>query len=376
MIGQSLLRVTLLGCISLLVGVSIVRAQSTDTTNPTVGRIILIKPPKPRGKLRVEFGKGVDPVDATEGRLIRRGDLLTLEASAEATIICGNGNTYNLIPGPQGCPCTSPCTTKVCGIMYGNTIIRSMRGGETNNSSFPVIISPRKTLLFSRRPTIRWAPVAGSNEKTKYKVTLYGENKRLIWSRETVSKSVLVYPDNAPSLIPGQTYLVVVSTDGKSSEQEDVPDTGFVLLKADKILPLSKEKTKIQKLNLPKAQTQFLTANLYSDEGLYAEAINEVESASKTMKEPAVIRMLGDLYLTVGLNREAEKRYLEALTLQPKNDLEEQAMTQVGLAQAYENLGVVDQAAIRLSEAIKIYERLGNSAMVENLKKQEQRLKK
>jgi hypothetical protein len=376
MIGRSLLHIVLLGCISLLIGGEIVRAQSTDNTNPTVGRIILIKPPKPRGKLRVEYGKGFDSVDATEGMLIRRGDLLTLKATAKAQIICGNGNKYDLIPGPQGCPCTDPCTTKICGLMYDDKLTHSMRGGDTNNSSFPVIISPRKTLLLNKRPTIRWSPVAGSNKRTKYKVSLYGENRKLIWSRVTGSKPELAYPYKKPSLTPGQTYLVVVSTDGKSSELENVPGIGFALLKADKALSLNKAKAKIQKLNLPEAQTQFLTANLYLDEHLYAEAIDEVERASGTMKEPAVVRMLGDLYLVVGLNREAEKRYLEALTIQPKNDLEEQAMTQMRLAQSYENLGISDQAIIRLDEAIKIYERLGNSAMVEILKKQEQGLKK
>jgi hypothetical protein len=360
MIGWLPFRIALLGCISLLIGGVIVRAQSIDTTDPTVGRIILINPQKPRGKLRVEYGEGVGPVDATAGMLIRRGDLLTLAATARATIICGNGSKHDLIPGPQGCPCTTPCTAEVCGIMYGQTTIRSTRGGETINSSFPVIISPRKTLLFNRRPTIRWAPAAGSNEGITYKVSLYGENRKLIWSRETVSKLELVYPDEVPSLTPGQTYLVVVSTDDSSSEQENVPGIGFTMLEADKVLSINKAKARIQKLKLPEAQTQFLTANLYSSEELYAEAIDEIESVSKIMKEPAVIRMLGDLYLAVGLNREAEKRYLEALTLQPKNDLKEQAITLMELAQAYENLGILDQAAIRLGEAIKIYERLKN----------------
>jgi hypothetical protein len=64
------------------------------------------------------------------------------------------------------------------------------------------------------------------------------------------------------------------------------------------------------------------------------------------------------------------------MSLQEEDALEERALTQMGLAYAYENLGITDQASMRLREAIKAYERLGNSGLVERLKKREQRLKR
>jgi tetratricopeptide (TPR) repeat protein len=80
--------------------------------------------------------------------------------------------------------------------------------------------------------------------------------------------------------------------------------------------------------------------------------------------------------MVIGLNREAEKMYLEALRLQDSSDLEAVAVTQKSLAQTCENLGIFDQAVSRLQEAIRVYELLGDTALVEQLKKREQLLKK
>jgi tetratricopeptide (TPR) repeat protein len=108
---------------------------------------------------------------------------------------------------------------------------------------------------------------------------------------------------------------------------------------------------------------------------LYAEAIEQLEDLCTTMKETAVARTLGDIYAVIGLNREAEKRYIEALSLTPATDLEDLGLTQKSLAQVYETLGLFDRAMAQLAEAKKAYRRLGNRAMVNSLSKAEHRLK-
>lgn len=372
----SLGRVVLLAGISLLLGIGVVSAQSGDTTSPTSGRIILIQPKTPKGALKVKQAKGVHPANATEGMLVRRGYLLILSPTARATIICSDGKKRELAPGPQGCPCTRPCTPEVCGIRYDGSTIRTTRGPDTETGAFPVVISPRKTLLLNLRPTIRWAPIAGAKESTIYNVTLYGAGMKVIWTKEVASQTSLTYPDKEPALTPGQTYKVVVNSDGLSSEQDHSPGLGFTTLTADQARALADEEIKRKQLGLPETQTRFLVSNLFAARELYSEAIEQLQNLYATMKEPSVARMLGDLYATIGLNREAENRYLEALSLTPVDDIEGVGAIHRSLTQVYENLGIYDKAVAQLKEATKAYRRLRNAEVVRKLVNEERRLKR
>ena len=366
--------VLLLG-ISFGFGIGGVCAQSGDTTGPTLGRIILIDPKEPKGALKVQQARGVRPVNAVEGMLVRRGYLLILDARAKATVICGDGKKRELGPGPQGCPCTKPCTPEVCGIRYDGSTIGSTRGPDTEKGTFPIVISPRKTMLRNLRPTIRWAPIAGAKESTAYNVTLYVAGMKVIWAKEVTSETRLAYPDNEPSLTPGETYKVVVTSDGLSSQQDLSPGLGFTTLTADQARALTDDEIKRKQLGLPETQTRFLVSNLFAARELYSEAIEQLLDLYATRKDQAVARMMGDLFATIGLNREAEKRYLEALSLTSADDLEDLGGTQQSLGQVYENLGMLDRAIARLREARNAYQRLGNRAMVNALLNDERRLK-
>jgi hypothetical protein len=366
-------RFALLICLSSIFQTNSVTAQSGDRISPTIGRIVLIEP---KGTLKVRQAKSVAPVNATEGMLVRRGYLLILNSTARAMVLCGDGKMRELAPGPHGCPCTQPCTPEVCGIRYDGSTIGATRGPDTNKGVFPIVISPRKTMLRNLRPTIRWAPIAGAKENTTYNVTLYGDYMKPIWTKDVVSETKLTYPDNEPPLTPGQTYKVVVTSEGLSSQQDHSPGLGFTTFTADQARLLADEENERKQLELPETQIRFLVANLYAARELYSDAIEQLEDLSKTMKAPEVVRTLGDLYAAIGLNREAEKKYLEALTLTSAGELDGLGVIQRNLAQVYDNLGIFDQAIARLREAMKTYRRLGNSAMVKVLFNIEQRLKK
>ena len=363
-------------CLYFFFGTEGIIAQSGDIANPSAGRIILIEPKKPKGILKVRQAKGVAPVNAAEGMLIRRGYLLTLAATARATVICGDGKKWELAPGPQGCPCTKPCTPEICGINYDGSTIGATRGPDTDTGLFPVVISPRKTMLRNLRPTIRWTPIANKKERITYKVTLYGEGMKVIWTRDVASETRLAYPDKEPPLMPGQTYKVVVTADDTSSLQDHSPDLGFTTLTAGEAQALADKELDKKRLGLPETQTRFLVLNLYAARELYSEAIEQLENLYVTMKEAAVAKMIGDLYATISLDREAEKKYLEALSLTSARDFEGLGMIQKNLALVYENLGILDRAIARLAYARKAYRRLRDSAMVKALLREEQRLKK
>jgi hypothetical protein len=338
-----------------------------------LGRIVLIEP---KGGLLVQEAKGKVPIKAFEGMLVRRGYMLILNPTARALVICGDGKTRELKPGPYGCPCTQPCTPEICGLRYNGSTIGATRGSDTTNGLFPVIITPRKTMLRTLRPTIRWSPIAGAKQGAAYQVTLYGENLKPVWSREVTNETRLLYPDKEPSLLPGQTYKVVVTSEGASSQQDQLPGLGFTTLTTQQAQTLDEEQSKRKQLGLSEISSRLLIANLYAARELYAEASEQLEELYKTAKESEVARTLGELYAAMGLNREAATKYEEALAVTDAGDLDGLGWTRINLAQIYENLGDVKQAIEQVCEAMAAYRRLRNQAMVQALFKQQQRLKK
>jgi hypothetical protein len=363
----------LLACVYFLFGAVGVSAQTRDVANLISGRIVLIEP---KGALKVKQTKQVRAINATEGILVRRGYVLILEPAGRATIICGDGKKRELLPGPQGCPCVKPCTPEVCGIRYDGSTIAATRGPDTDTGEFPVIVSPRKTMLGNLRPTIRWTPIAGGKAATTYSVTVYGEGMKVILNRDVINATSLSYPDAESPLTPGQTYKVVVMTDGRSSQEDRSPGLGFTTLTTEQAHTLADEEAKRREMGLPEKQTRFLIANLYAARELYAEAIDQLEGLQATTKELSVVCMLGDLYSVIGLNREAETKYLDAMSLTPPNDLHGLGSIQRSLAQVYENLGMFDRAIARLSEAMRTYRRLGDWAVFRNLLNDQRRLKR
>jgi hypothetical protein len=352
-----------------------VSAQSANKADPTTGRIVLIEPSGQSGVLKVRQSSKLRPINANEGMLVRRGSVLILNPAGRATILCGDGTKRELAPGPQGCPCRRPCTPEVCGIRYSGSTIAATRGPDTSEGAFPVVISPRKTLLVNPRPTIRWSPVAGARPETTYRITIFGEGTKLIWSKDVVAKTRVDYPDAEPPLAPGQTYKVVVTCDGLSSQQDQSPGLGVTTLTAAQARTLADEQSRIRRLELPEAQTRFLIANLYAARELYAEAIEQLEELAAAMKRPAIASTLGDLYAVIGLNREAEQRYLDALDQTPADDLEGRGAIERNLAQVYENLGMYEQARAWLSKAMEAYRRLGRARTVRGLLNERRRLK-
>lgn len=368
-------------------GVQLSHARSAAATPaPQTGIIVDIQPREPPGQLKVSRKRNETPVDGMINMQVRRGDLLILEKGANATVVCdGSKKKYPLRPNvSQACPCSAGLGVKQRGPY---DIFNPRAGRDTELSSFPVIISPRSTLILNPRPRLRWSDVSKSASGTSttdtvYSVSIYTDNGTLRWSREGIRKNEMAYPYDAPALMPGE-YLLVVKTGTHDSNDEYLPGRGFTVLptcsgRARKrgdppclAQQVREEEGRIRRMNLPDDSTRLLLARLYTHNGLYAEAIEELERVSETVKTPPVISQLGNLYALVGLNREAINLYLEALSLPTMaSDLEARASTLRSLAFAFEQLGKRDQARAKYDEAIRAYGKLGDKRMVTILKNQ------
>ena len=288
------------------------------------------------------------------GAPLRKGDLLRLAASARTVVACADLKLSEIPTGVSGFPCeTGPGQA---ALVYAGRLATPTRS-EPGAGEYPVVVSPRKTKLLDPHPVLRWTEVPGA---ISYRVGLQGTD----WSTTIDSATEMVYPADAPSLVPGTVYRLVVEAGERSSAEEPGAGLGFELLGSDEVAAVRAAEAKIRALGLADAATRLLVANLYAVHNLYVEALAQLDPLADS-GEPAVLRLAGELYLSMGLNRQAAESYLHAVALsQGANDLEGQAAAHAALGNIYDWLGSREEATRHWQEAITGYELLGDQSKI------------
>jgi hypothetical protein len=322
-----------------------------------------------QGQLSVKRKGWTSYAPVVFGTSLRSGDLLRLDDSSRAKVVCSDLTLHDISFGIVGVPCegAQPLLQRADGSLINAT--RSLPGA----GPYPLVLSPRKTKLLSPRPILRWTAVEGAST---YLVTVRGRD--LYWYSRVHSATELKYPDSAPPLEAGVDYILIVETSDQSSSAEPGLGLGFSILNAKERKTVQDEEKQIESLGLPAGPTQFLIAHLYASHDLNAEAIKRLEGISDTFKVPAVARLLGDLYLNIGLLRQAETSYLSSLNLSiDANDEEGQMLDHLALARIYEQaLGNVKSANEQLDATLAIANKLGDDYTASEVAKRLAELKR
>jgi len=302
------------------------------------------------------------------GTYLRLGDLVRRDESSQAKVVCSDLTLRDVPAGIVGVPCVAarPLLRRPEA-----SLINPTRGWE-GYGSFPLVLSPRKTKVLTPHPVLQWTPVEGIAD---YRITVRGPD--LVWSRAVGSVTKFLYPDGAPDLKPGVDYKLIVEADGRTSDAEAGPGLGFSILPPDEAKAVAREEERIVALGLPAGPTQFLIAHLYAAYGLNAEAIERLEDTSQGFQAPAVARLLGDLYLAVGLTRRAETSYLNSLKLSKDDDDEGRMLADMSLARIYEQaLGNTQQAIEHLNAALAVANKLGDKQTAHQAERKSRELKR
>ena len=285
---------------------------------------------------------------------LRPGDLLRIPESAHAKVVCSDLTVHKLESGVEGIPCTGE------GDLLSSSegsLINPTRGWS-DDGSYPIVISPRRTKLMTTSPILRWSAVPNASY---YRLTIRGQ--KLNWVLIYVlAKTELEYPSFAPPLEPGEDYKFIVETQDKSSFSEPGIGLGFSLLDKRLIKELQAQETRVKTLELGENPTEFLIAHLYVSRDLNSEAIDHLESLARDFKSAEVERFLGDLYLKVGLPRKAEACYLMALklALQEKDEVGEMKV-HLALAEIYQRvLGNPQTAIEEINSTLVLAHKLGD----------------
>jgi hypothetical protein len=262
-------------------------------------------------------------------RILHYGDLIRLGRGAAVEILCANNTAQRIdLAGLYG-------VGEICPDSQGQRF--NTRG--RNPDDFLAFLIGRVTYatqIWQANPLLRWNPVAGA---TRYEVQVIAGDET-IW-QESVAGTEVRYA--GPALEPGETYkLLVTAIDTQGTEQ---PHT-LVLRRLDEIQVAELQRT-IAQLDLEEfseAGKVIALANIYQSvaqpnadppdgSGLVLEAIPELAAIATNSQTPYVHRLLGDLYLQIGLLDQSARHYQETLNLTTLfADPSEWTAAQVGLA--------------------------------------------
>lgn len=304
-------------------------------------------------------------VKAVVGTVLENGDRVRLgTSSSHATVFCADASVQVIQNSEEAVQCPS---NRPPVVRFKGSRVTHVRGGP-EGSDFPIVVSPRMTKVIDPHPVIRWLPV---KDATSYRVSLM-KGAQEFWSSDVGNVTELVYPTNAPALTPGVTFIVVVAAGFRTSAQDDTPNLGFSVVSSAEAQQLAQAVQTINSLNLPDTTKRFVIANLYAFWGidpnqpnparktLTYDAINQLSQPNS--QTPAMVRLLGDLYLRTGLNSLAEEQYRRALSLSENlNDPEGKALAQLALGRIFKVRLNDAEATQRLNTAKALFDSYGDA---------------
>jgi hypothetical protein len=296
------------------------------------------------------------------GALVYPTDLL--KSVGQVTLLCADMHTVKTLSGLDRNPCPLSSTNQV--LIYDEMHFASGTRSPAL-STLPYILYPRSTVILDSHPVLRWHSTGATN----YTVEIQ-QGINVLWRQADVTGDMLVYPADAPALLSGKDYLLVV-TDNFSSQSSTMDlnkGLGFQIASSSQAAEIEKQKAKLNSSGLD-GTVQKLALALYYNQlqingrGLWGESsqlLAEVVQSQPTA--PAVYLRLGETLSKMKLWAEAQAVYETALAqAQALNDLESQAEALAALWRITGNQAQFDQA-------VSFYEQLGVKDKADEIKKE------
>lgn len=298
------------------------------------------------------------------GTELAQGDLIKVEVGGSVKIRCPDDSVKSLPAGQiRGVPCSEAGKT----LASGPRLLSRVRGDADEGGGL-TLLSPRWTWLTDGSPTLRWS---APPEVKRFTVTVRGGGSE--WTATVESATSLPYPKDAPPLIPGKQYAVVVKAEGLSSTRADAALPLFEVLPPARAAEAKRGIEKIRSLGLAPGPTAWLETEWLAGQGLLAEAIETGEAAARSFPEAALHRALGSAYKGVGLAGRAVDSYRKALELDEGSaDSADRARVAEDLADLCLASGPCKSGEARrqLEAARGIYQKLGAAADVRRVEEQ------
>jgi len=303
------------------------------------------------GEVRLKRKGWADYHPASIGTVLYHGDQLQLAETAQAIVLCDDLKPWPVPPGAisglaNGC--------ELSQIPFLQTQAISSNTYLENDPTKPYVISPRATQLLTDTPRLRWNPVPNT---TYYTATLIGDE--LTWQR-VVTQAETIYDGETP-LEPEVTYFLQVETTNNrlTTTFSTLPKhLGFQRTSDETAEQITQQ---VASLPVSDEIKPLAVIYLYRSYGLFAEAIELLQPIATSAENPLIHLLLAELYHQVDLFDLAVNSYQTTLQLAVlHNDLEAEALAQIGLATLYQQGRQTQQAVVLLNRAKRIYQFLGD----------------
>ena len=229
---------------------------------------------------------------------------------------------------------------------------------KRENPTEPYIISPRKTYLINKKPTIHWNKVP---DATSYVVSIMNGSE-VHWQQEEVVGTEIVYPGE-PLLNSGVLYSIKIESNNNFSSESvsSEPGWGFRMLDEELSQNLQNAIADVEQKSAGE-ESDLELVSLYMGYGVSVEAIEKLEQLANAESQDAdVYCTLGELYSGVGLHLRAKELLEKALTLLETGcDVKGQIIVKVALANVKAALEINNESGSLLQEAQSKFESLAN----------------
>ena len=288
-----------------------------------------------------------------------------MKTNGDVSLLCPDFQIVLLLTDYGRNPCPLPASEK--SLSYDGMFFSSGSRG-TYRSDIPYILYPRSTTILEVEPVFEWHDTDGSF----YTVELW-QGTTLIWSQVEVTGNLLQYPANAPKLLAGKDYLLIVTDKdtGKDSNVDPNKGLGFQVASDAQIVEIERQQNAILSLpDLSLVAQKFALAIYYAQldvngRGVWGEAskllgeVGDVQPAA-----PAVHLRYGNVLVKMKLWGEAQAEYETALTQAQKlNDLESQA-------DAIAALWRITGEPSQFSQSLNLYRKIGEQDKANALQKE------
>jgi hypothetical protein len=227
----------------------------------------------------------------------------------------------------------------------------------------PYIIAPRKTVISDPHPLLRWNAVPGAQQYSVQVVDIRRPG-RPVWGPIAVRMPPMRYPEHAPALQPGITYMVQVTTDrGAYSPTEEV---WFRLAPADTRQEIARHRDELRR-KIPQDTAQQLgLAVYYWHQELRSDALALLDALVQQSTSASVHLIRAHVLLETQLLQAAVQQYEQARRLaEQQHDPESQAEALVGLARTAHDRALMAQ---HYQDAIALYQMLGDGQRAEKIR--------
>jgi hypothetical protein len=174
------------------------------------------------------------------------------------------------------------------------------------------VVSPRETRVLNGRPTFVWE---AGEEDDELQLTVYSEGA-VHWKQTVHGVSELTYPEDAPALASGPSYMWKLETTDPLRYPPLASQAAFFeIMPEDERSDLESTLKRIDNDgSLAPVSRHVMRASVYFNHSLLANAVAETEAAlSASPDDQSLQAILARLYTQVGRTAEAAELYAKIL---------------------------------------------------------------